>query len=233
MSRLRIQRAGLSILALVMLGGVDAHAQADLNCDDFATQFDAQMSLNSTYPDDPNRLDADGDWIACENYFGLSAADEARVIPADRVSGAAPPTPTPVSEPTRTPVVDEPASPQAPVPTTASVSTRIDPPADLMAQVEACEVVTVSSRSIAAAGCPGVGSIVLRPPAGTPRMRSQVIIRPGAALRFANERSATAAQVARPDEPGRKRARHERERPRKKRQRAERAAPQVQREPGE
>lgn len=37
----------------------------ELNCDDFATQADAQAVLDAD-PSDPNRLDEDGDGIACE-----------------------------------------------------------------------------------------------------------------------------------------------------------------------
>lgn len=232
MKRNWLLRASVSLLALVMLGGPLAGAQADLNCEDFATQVDAQMSLNGTYPEDPNRLDADKDWIACENYFELSAEDEARVVPANLASGATQSTPEPTPEPVEdaptpepapAPVAEEPA-PTTPPTTTVGTSSRVDPPADLMAQVESCEVVAVSSRSIAAAGCPGVGTIVLRPPVGTPRMRSQVIIRPGAAVRSDNDRVATAAQIARPGDSDRKRDRDERERSRKKRHRTERAS---------
>jgi hypothetical protein len=219
-----VLRTGLSLLALLAISGVNAGAQADLNCDDFANQADAQASLNGTYPEDPNRLDADKDWIACEDFFELTDEEAARVVPANLVNSADQPTPEPTPEPAPKPATDDaaptvpddaaPAAPLGP----AGTGSRIDPPADLMAQVAACEVVAVSSRSIAAAGCPGVGTIVLRPPAGTPRMRSQVIIRPGAALRPANERVATAEQSATLDEGLGKRDRDQQERPRKKRQ---------------
>ncbi len=217
-----VLRTGLSLLALSALAGANAGAQADRNCDDFANQPDAQQSLNSTYPDDPNRLDADKDWIACEDFFELTDEEAARVVPANLVNGSAQSTPEPTPEPARKPARDDSApaapAPAAPPAAPAGVSSRIDPPADLMAQVASCEVVAVSSRSIAAAGCPGVGSIVLRPPAGTPRMRSQVIIRPGAAFGAANERTATAAQTAVLGDKAGKRDRDQDERPRKKRQ---------------
>lgn len=212
----------LSLLAVLALAGVNASAQTDLNCNDFKNQPEAQASLNRSYPDDPNRLDADNDWIACEDFFKLTDAEAARVIPADRVNSAGQSTPEPTPEPapasTPAPTADDSApSSAAPPAAPASTSTRIEPPADLMAQVASCEVVAVSSRSIAAAGCPGVGSIVLRPPAGTPRMRSQVIIRPGAALATANQPTATAAQTAILGHPPDKHHRSSQERPKKKR----------------
>lgn len=182
-------------MAGLAFAGTTASAQGDLNCGDFRNQAEAQASLNESYPDDPNRLDADKDWVACEDFFGLTDEEAARVIPADRVNGAGQSRP----EPTRAPA--PPADDAAPTPAAlpaapGGTSSRVDPPPDLMAQVASCEVVTVSSRSIAAAGCPGVGVILLRPPAGTPRMRSQVIIRPGAALARPTQRTATAAQTA-------------------------------------
>lgn len=214
-----VLQSAISLLVLLALAGVNAGAQADLNCADFATQPEAQASLNRSYPDDPNRLDADKDWIACEDHFELTDAEAARVVPADRVNRADQSTPEP--EPASTADASVPAPTAAP----AGGSARIDPPADLMAQVASCEVVAVSSRSIAAAGCPGVGSIVLRPPAGTPRMSSQVIIRPGAALAAAHERTVTAAQTVVLDDAADKRHRGQQERPKKKRhKRAEQRA---------
>lgn len=46
-----------------------AFAQADLNCDDFDSQADAQATLDAD-PSDPNNLDADDDGLACEDFFG-------------------------------------------------------------------------------------------------------------------------------------------------------------------
>lgn len=64
------------------------------NCDDFATQAEAQAELDKTWPEDPHGLDGDGDGIACESL-------------------------TPTEEPTTTtttvpPVVDEPVIREAP-----------------------------------------------------------------------------------------------------------------------
>lgn len=182
------------VLVILAIARGNVAAQADRNCKDFANQTEAQLALNGTYPEDPNGLDRDKDWIACEDFFGLTEEEAARVVPANLAQSNAQSTPEPT--PASSNATAPPPSDTAP----GSSSSRIDPPADLMAQVAQCEVVAVSSRSIAAAGCPGVGSIVLRPPAGTPRMRSQVIIRPGAAFAPLHETAAAAAQVARSGE---------------------------------
>lgn len=211
MKRRLVLLSVVPLLALLAMATANVSAQADRNCEDFADQPAAQASLNSTYPDDPDGLDRDKDWIACEDFFGLTDEEAARVVPANLVNNAGQPTPEPTPGPS--------SEGTAPAPAAASASTgsRIEPPADLMAQVAACEVVAVSSRSIAAAGCPGVGSIVLRPAAGTPRMRSQVIIRPAAAFGPATDQGASAAQVARQDDALGKHIGEQRERPRKKR----------------
>lgn len=44
-----------------------AQAQDDLDCDDFATQQEAQAEYDAD-PSDPNGLDADNDGIACEPF---------------------------------------------------------------------------------------------------------------------------------------------------------------------
>lgn len=252
-------RTGVIITVLATAGlasPASLRAQDTLNCDSFGSQVEAQASLNSTYPDDPNRLDADHDWVACENYFKLSDANEARVIPADVVNGGnnssgqqpdsadtgaqnqdqAPP---PSDQPTPAPVVPDPAAVQAPgapapeTTTPSGVSSRVEPPADLLAQVANCEVVTVSSRSIAGAGCPGRGVIILHPPAGTPRMRSSVTIRPGAMF-AAPPRVATAEQASASHGKGVRSSERERKKTASARQKAsktkhERRAPRGQR----
>jgi len=67
MSRLRTTAAAavLAAAASFPLSGV-AFAQGDLNCDDFATQEEAQAEYESD-TSDPNNLDADDDGIACED----------------------------------------------------------------------------------------------------------------------------------------------------------------------
>src|SRR5687768_8871163 len=95
----RVLLSGISILTLLTFARIDLRAQADLNCDDFANQAEAQASLNDTYPEDPNRLDRDKDWIACEDFFELTAEEEARMVPANLVSGSTEPTPAPAPPP--------------------------------------------------------------------------------------------------------------------------------------
>lgn len=62
----------MSMLLMLMLSPA-AVAQDDLNCDDFATQAEAQATLDAD-PSDPNNLDADDDGIACEDTFGGGTA---------------------------------------------------------------------------------------------------------------------------------------------------------------
>ena len=65
--RLRTTAAAAVLAAAVTfpLAGT-ALAQDNLNCDDFATQEEAQAEFDSD-PSDPNGLDADNDGIACED----------------------------------------------------------------------------------------------------------------------------------------------------------------------
>jgi hypothetical protein len=106
-----ILRTGVSLLTFLALGGVNVAAQADRNCDDFANQAEAQASLNNTYPDDPDRLDADHDWIACETFFGLTDEEEARVVPANKVNNSGKKTPEPEPESTPAPTAEPPPTP--------------------------------------------------------------------------------------------------------------------------
>ena len=57
----------LSLLAMLLMLAFSptAWAQTDLDCEDFATQEEAQAVLDQD-PSDPNMLDADNDGIACE-----------------------------------------------------------------------------------------------------------------------------------------------------------------------
>jgi Excalibur calcium-binding domain len=48
-----------------VLFAAPASASTDRDCPDFATQAEAQAAYNAV-PGDPERLDADGDGIACE-----------------------------------------------------------------------------------------------------------------------------------------------------------------------
>ena len=66
--------------ATLSLTGVAAAQPADRDCPDFATQAEAQAALDSAIGD-PERLDRDGDGIACDSEFadgprGEEPADE-------------------------------------------------------------------------------------------------------------------------------------------------------------
>lgn len=58
--------------------------QLDHDCADFASQSEAQAALDAD-PADPERLDADGDGVACEALFG----DEAKQVEVHPVGGVA------------------------------------------------------------------------------------------------------------------------------------------------
>jgi len=180
----QILMAGI-VLALVAIPMLDApaRAQGDLNCDDFASQEEAQAELDRTYPEDPNRIDSDEDGIACETEFGLDESAPARDGGRDRADD----TPVPAadtSDPLDGPVADPvPVANSSPVPTPDPVGDRLSLlPADILARVSNCTVVAVSRRGVAAAGCPGIGSLTLRIPDDAPPLSPTVVITPGAAL---------------------------------------------------
>lgn len=58
----------VSLLAILSFSPI-ALAQDDFNCDDFATQQEAQAVYDQD-PSDPNGLDADDDGQACEDSTG-------------------------------------------------------------------------------------------------------------------------------------------------------------------
>ena len=63
---LAVSTAALTVTLFVGLPGT-ALAQ-DLDCGDFTTQEEAQTAFDAD-PSDPERLDADGDGVACESFF--------------------------------------------------------------------------------------------------------------------------------------------------------------------
>lgn len=67
MRRLLLLAAVCALAVLAVAPGNLAFAQADLDCDDFASQAEAQAALRAN-PSDPNGLDGnDDDGIACES----------------------------------------------------------------------------------------------------------------------------------------------------------------------
>ncbi|HEX2158448.1 MAG TPA: excalibur calcium-binding domain-containing protein [Actinomycetes bacterium] len=71
----------LTAAVVLALWATPASAQDDQNCADFPSQAAAQAHLRQD-PSDPDRLDADDDGLACENYLNYpegSARDETPV----------------------------------------------------------------------------------------------------------------------------------------------------------
>ena len=159
----------------------DYNGDGKVTCADFEQQFPETFTDEATkalqqYPDALKRLNANSgeNGIACEGQPASAAPanDEA--------------TPTPESPaPALTPAAPEP-NPMA----SAGV------PADVMARVEGCVVIAISSRDVAGAGCPGVGVVTFRIPDDAPSMRDEAIINPRAALPVAP--APPAAPVAAP-----------------------------------
>lgn len=82
---------GLLLGGIIMAG--PASAQDNENCDDFASQAEAQAHYQEDVSD-PDQLDADDDDIACENFPDYT--DPARnEVPVDRTGGGGEPTPAP------------------------------------------------------------------------------------------------------------------------------------------
>ncbi len=101
--RRRIAAAVLAGGATLAVSGT-ANATVDRDCEDFATQAEAQAAY---VPGDPERLDQDGDGIACENLTPGS-------------SEGAPVTATPSATVTATPSATVTATPSATVAATPS-----------------------------------------------------------------------------------------------------------------
>lgn len=158
----------------------DFNGDGEVHCDDFHQQFPDTFTDEATkalkqYPDELSDLNNDPkeDDIACEGQpadadpgDGPGRARDARSTPT--------PTPAPPAAPAAAPL----AAPAAPNSTTASA----DIPADVMARIEGCAVVAISSHDVTGAGCPGVGTLIFHTPDDAPPLPDTVIMNPGAAL---------------------------------------------------
>ncbi len=187
----------------------------DLNCVDFENAGGfraAQDTLLDTWPEDPHRLDANNNGIACENYeafaadaegaepawvtLGLPAPEEGRrQTPAPEPAQAQTPTPAPDDRPNRrpTPVPAAPIAPTVPpapvapapaplpgatqVPQLPPVSYRQALPADLLARVDECAVVSVSRRRLVATGCRDGHTVTWKQPRDAPNLKRTAVIR--------------------------------------------------------
>ncbi|HYI61047.1 MAG TPA: excalibur calcium-binding domain-containing protein [Acidimicrobiales bacterium] len=73
-----MKRSVLALAALLaaftLLSASPAGAQTDLNCEDFATQEEAQAELDSD-PSDPHGLDGDNDGVACQDLPSNGGGD--------------------------------------------------------------------------------------------------------------------------------------------------------------
>jgi hypothetical protein len=88
--------AFVAAAATFALTGVASAQPGDRDCPDFASQAEAQAALDSAVGD-PERLDANGDGVACESQFGEEsggspdeepAADDAQDEPAQEEPAA-------------------------------------------------------------------------------------------------------------------------------------------------
>ncbi|GAA3247568.1 excalibur calcium-binding domain-containing protein [Pseudonocardia petroleophila] len=82
--------------ATLPLAGVALAQTGDRDCKDFSSQEEAQAAL---LPGDPERLDANDNGLACENYDYDSATPAQTTDPVDEEPEAAAPTTPPVAEP--------------------------------------------------------------------------------------------------------------------------------------
>lgn len=151
----------LAVTALAVFVGLNSAgvaAQADLNCDDFATQAAAQAELRSD-PSDPYDLDGnDDDGIACETNSGpydLDPVDEAigpYVSPTPTGTPTATATATPTSTPTATP--------------TGTATATSTPTATATATTTSTATAT-STAAATPAPCPSVTIAVAATPSGS------------------------------------------------------------------
>lgn len=91
----------LSEVVYTVPPGYGHQRSSGYNCSDFLTQTGAQYYLE-LYPDDPSRLDADHDGIACESNPCPCGAESIPAEPEEAPPPLAAPVVTPASEP-RTP----------------------------------------------------------------------------------------------------------------------------------
>jgi hypothetical protein len=192
--------APLLVVGLVAVGGAKpaSGAKGDtLNCSDFNSQAEAQAELDRTFPDDPNNLDSNGNGVACEDEFNLSADEIAAITPAGQSSdsqsrngtkGGRKAKSTPEPSPTET-LTAEPAPESTPEPAANLQDMQL--PADILQLVDGCAVISISERDVAAAGCPGAGTIVFSVPPGEPDLTPGIIMAPEA-----NQPAAATAPVA-------------------------------------
>jgi hypothetical protein len=190
----------LLVVGLVAVGGARPASSAKgdtLNCSSFNSQAEAQAELDRTFPDDPNNLDANGNGVACEDEFNLSADEIAAITPAGQSSdnqssksakSGRKANSTPEPSPTET-VAAAPAPETTPEPAPTLQDMQLPP--DILNLVDGCAVISISERDVAAAGCPGAGTVVFSVPPGEPDLTPGILIAPEA-----NQQTGSTAPVA-------------------------------------
>ena len=78
--------AGVVLAAALSLGMTGTANAADRDCPDFTSQAEAQAAFNAV-PGDPERLDADGDGLACEDQaYAATGTGQVSTRPAGSVA---------------------------------------------------------------------------------------------------------------------------------------------------
>lgn len=174
---------------------LDANGDGQVNCNDFPTQAAAQAALDQD-PSDPYGLDgavgpsSSGDTgVACEAFFASGGSDPGAATGSGKQSatkgsgkgqsgnaggGKSEPAAIPSAAVTPTPAPAAPTAGAA-MPAAGAASSL---PSDVMSQVEGCAVISMSAHDVAAAGCPGVGVVIIHTPEDAPPFPDEVVITP-------------------------------------------------------
>jgi hypothetical protein len=187
---------------------LDANGDGQVNCNDFPTQAAAQAALDQDPSDPYGLDGAVGPsssgdtGVACEAFFASGGSDPGAATSSEKQSAAkgsgkgqsgqtgsgtskstatpsVPRTPTPTATPSATgmptPTAATAPSTGAAIPATGVASSI---PSDVMSQVEGCAVISMSAHDVAAAGCPGVGVVIIHTPEDAPPFPDEVVITP-------------------------------------------------------
>jgi hypothetical protein len=106
-----------ALAAFPLAGVAAAQEPTDRDCRDFASQAAAQSALRS-HSGDPERLDADHNGVACEDYFKMAAPapPAGRAVPPPSVGVVPPPAQTLADDDPSAPVVVPPPGAPADAP---------------------------------------------------------------------------------------------------------------------
>lgn len=120
--RTTLAAAATSVVAAALFVGISGTALAaeDLDCNDFATQEQAQAVLDAD-PSDPNGLDSDDDGIACES---LPRAGTPQPPVPTTTAPPVPPSPAPPTTPAPPSLTTPPVPTMPPVPEPSAQADR-------------------------------------------------------------------------------------------------------------